>query len=680
MDIFEEDDDLFVAETLQSWVDDKCQKWANHYTENFQDAHEEYYRLWRCIWADQDKMRQSERSKIISPALQQAVESNVAEIETACFSANKMFDIEDDKADQTPGDVTMIRDLLHEDMDRAMIRPAIGECLINAAVYGTGIGELVIDESVDYVPATREIAGMEGTNTKEFGVQVKSRPIVRLNPIQPNNFRIDPAATSVTDALGVCIEEQVAQHHVDLMMEKGIYRTVSLSGSENNADIESDTELTVNNADRYLLRRYYGLVPRHLLKDEGIDDEEMDTDSELVEAIVVTCEGELLKATPTPYMCKDRPIIAFSWDSVPSRFWGRGVCEKGYWAQKSLDAELRARADALALTTHPMMAMDGSAFQRNSKFEVKPGKLLLTNGAPRETLMPLNFGQVDQITFSQASALQMMVQQATGAVDGAQMAQGPSSDTTAAGMSMSMGAVMKRQRRTLVNFQDQFFRPLIKKMAWRYMQFDPEHYPVSDYKFTVVSSLGVIAREYEVGQLSQILQVVPPESPLHQALIKSVVQHLNISDKEQILQIIEQAGQPSPEQQQQQQAAQQAQMEFQASQTAALQAQAQESQMRAAKYRAEADLYPQELILRYADSDNDGRMDSDLDKRLEFGKLMLEEKRLDHEREQAQAAAALEQQKAQQEAQNKQQERDQLQQIMQANQDSLAGVTFEGGM
>ena len=41
---------------------------------------------------------------------------------------------------------------------------------------------------------------------------------------------------------------------------------------------------------------------------------------------------------------------------------------------------------------------------------------------PREVLQPFNFGQVGQITFAQAGALQQMVQQATGAVDSAGIA------------------------------------------------------------------------------------------------------------------------------------------------------------------------------------------------------------------------------------------------------------------
>jgi hypothetical protein len=76
-------------------------------------------------------------------------------------------------------------------------------------------------------------------------------------------------------------------------------------------------------------------------------------------------------------MMQDRPVVAFPWDVVPGRFWGRGICEKGYNAQKALDTELRARIDALAFTVHPMMAVDASRLPRGAKLEIRPGKLFL---------------------------------------------------------------------------------------------------------------------------------------------------------------------------------------------------------------------------------------------------------------------------------------------------------------
>ena len=103
----------------------------------------------------------------------------------------------------------------------------------------------------------------------------------------------------------------------------------------------------------------------------------------------------LLKAERTPYMMKDRPIVAYQDDTVPNRFWGRGVAEKGCNMQKALDAQLRCHLDSLALTTAPMMGMDATRLPRGAKFEIRPGKTLLTNGSPNEILMPFKFGVTD---------------------------------------------------------------------------------------------------------------------------------------------------------------------------------------------------------------------------------------------------------------------------------------------
>jgi hypothetical protein len=242
-----------------------------------------------------------------------------------------------------------------------------------------------------------------------------------------------------------------------------------------------------------------------------------------------------------------------------------------------------------------MMAIDATRLPRGAKPEVRPGKMILTSGDPREILQPFNFGQVGQITFNQAAALQQMVQQATGAVDSAGIAGSVNGESTAAGISMSLGAIIKRHKRTLINFQQSFLIPFVKKAAYRYMQFDPENYPVADYKFNASSTLGIIAREYEVTQLVQLLQTMGQDSPLYNTLIQSVIDNMNLSNREELLAALVQASQPNPQAQQMAQAAQQTQMQFQQSQTQLLASQAQESQARAAKLAAEAQAVPMEL-------------------------------------------------------------------------------------
>ena len=596
--MLESNEDKFgIEETLESWVMEKCREWRDHYESNYETKFDEYYRLWRGIFSSEDRNRDSERSQIISPALQQAVESSVAEIEEATFGRGKFFDIKDD--DQQPQDVAYLREQLTKDFKKNKVRKAVGECLINAAVYGTGIAELVLEERKEMRPASRPT--MDG-QLQEVGVEMFDRTVCKLRSVQPQNFLIDPVATSVDDSIGVAIDEFVPVHQVELLQEKGVYKDVPFNFAYPDIDLDADHELTTQPTDKVRLTKYYGLVPRHLLENDDLYEEveelvPSDEDKTFyVEAIVVIANGgTLLKAEKNPYMMQDRPVIAFPWDVVPNRFWGRGVCEKGYNSQKALDAELRARIDALALTVHPMMAMDATRLPRGARPEIKAGKIILTNGNPAEILQPFNFGQVNQITFAQAAELQKMVQTATGAIDSAGIPGSINGEATAAGISMSLGAIIKRHKRTLINFQESFLIPFVSKAAYRYMQFEPEIYPVADYQFEVSSSLGIIAREYEVTQLVQLLQTMGQDSPLYPTLIQSIIDNMNLSNREELITALQQAAQPSPEQQQAQQAAQQVQMEFQQSQTNALNGQAAESQARAAKIAAETKAIPVEL-------------------------------------------------------------------------------------
>tara|TARA_B110000091_G_scaffold36772_1_gene39417 strand:- start:76 stop:957 length:882 start_codon:yes stop_codon:yes gene_type:complete len=282
-----------------------------------------------------------------------------------------------------------------------------------------------------------------------------------------------------------------------------------------------------------------------------------------------------------------------------------------------------------------MMAMDASRMPRGAKPSIQPGKTILTNGNPSEILQPFNFGNVSQITFAQAQALQTMVQTATGAVDSGGISGGINGDATAAGISMSLGAIIKRHKRTLINFQESFIIPFVTKAAWRYMQFEPEMYPVADYKFHTSSSLGIIAREYEVTQLVQLLQTMSPDTPMYPKLVMSIIDNMNLSNREELIRTLEQANTPNPEAQQAaqqaEQAAQQAQLAFQASQSAALNGQAQESAARAQKLTVEAQVIPQELEidrikavttnLKAGDAD-----DKEFQKRLEISKQLLKER------------------------------------------------------
>ena len=626
-------EDELSEQTLESWVMNKCEEWREHYESNYSEIHDEYYRIWRGIWDKSDSMRTSERSKLISPATQQAVESSVAEIEEATFGRGKFFDIKDDFQDPDNADINLLRNQLTEDMGYAKVRKSVAECLINAAVFGTGIAEIVLEEVTELKPATQPAPDLD---MMAIGVMKSSRVLVKLDPVMPQNFLIDPLATTVEDALGVAIEKMVPYHQIKQGQDAGIYRDVEVSQVESDPDLEDASKVfDVSSSDMVRLTKYYGLVPVELLNDVDEDGEispivDYDENESYCEVILVIANGDtILKAEKNPYMKGDRPVVAFGWDVVPFKFWGRGICEKAYNSQKALDTELRARIDALALTVHPMMAVDASRMPRGAKLDIRAGKTILTNGNPAEILQPFKFGQLDQVSFAQAAQLQTMVQQATGAIDSAGMAGTINGEATAAGISMGLGAIIKRHKRTLINFQESFLIPFVEKAACRYMQFAPELYPVKDYKFVAHSSLGIIAREYEVTQLVQLLQTMSPESPSYPMLIESIVENMGLANREEIIANMRQAQQPNPEAEQMQQQMQQMQMQMQQLTMENLQADTAEKVSRVQQNQVETQLLPIEEETRRMAALAKSMPKDEFERMVEFAKLELKEKELD---------------------------------------------------
>jgi hypothetical protein len=637
-----DNDDYILGSDLKGWVLDKVHQWEEHYESNYLQKHKEYDRIMRGIWDIDDRTRQSERSKLISPVSAQAVESAVAEVEEAVFGRGDPIDIRDDLTDADPMDIVQMRAELLEDFRKRQFRRNCGEVLLTAATVGTGIMEMVLDQITEVVPATQPI----DANTQAIGIEEKERVVIEYRPIHPRNFRIDPAATSVEGALGVAIDEFVPCHQVTQLQEAGIYRKDAVVGvAAWDTNLEADQSIAQTPQEQCRLIKYYGLVPAELLRadeDDGddplaeydIERPERD-DGEYIEAIVVIdcTSGELLKAEENPFMMRKRPVVAFQWDLVPGSFWGRGIVEKGYNSQKAVDAELRARADALALTAHPMLAVDGTRMPRGMNAKVMPGKTLVTTGNPNEILRPFNFGEVSQITFAQAEALERMHQRATGTLDSGGM-QNQAGDARSGAMSMALSGVMKRNKRTLINFQEDFLIPLVERAAWMYIQYDPERFPARDYKFTVAATLGIMAREYETGLLSNLLNTTGKDDPAYLPLMTAIVDNMQLSNREQLKQQIQQAAQPDPAAIEAQQRQAQLQEQLLQAQIAAFQAQANESNKRAEKYEFERRAIPIDLENKRIEAvakqlANGSADDKEFERRWKMAELLLKERGMD---------------------------------------------------
>ena len=630
-----------VDKELVSFVVEHCDRWRDYRDANYMDNWNEYERIFRGIWAAEDKSRESERSRIITPATQQAVETRHAEIMEAIFGQGDFFDITDDVRDINGNqiDVGFVKAQLMEDFKKDKIRKSIDQIELMAEIYGTGIGEIVVKSEKEFIPATQPIPGQVGQAA--IGVLERDRIAVKINPVNPKNFLFDPNGTSVEDCMGIAIEKYVSIHKIVQGMEAGIYRKAKIGTDALDDALEPTQEQSHFQDDKVKMLTYYGLVPREYLRkmeaEEGVvelfgEGDPNEDYQDMVEAIVVIAnDGVLLKADENPYMMKDRPVVLYQDDTVPNRLLGRGTVEKAYNMQKAIDAQTRSHLDSLALTTSPMMAMDATRLPRGAKFEVRPGKALLTNGNPSEILFPFKFGNTDGNNLQTAKEFERLLLQATGTLDSNGMISQVSRDANSGGISMAVASIIKKYKRTLTNFQEDFLIPFVKKAAFRYMQFDPNRYPSVDMNFVPTATLGIIAREYEQQQFIALLQTLGPSTPVLPLILKGILQNSSLTNRYELIAALDQMSQPDPAQQQIALQKLQLEMQLAQAQVAQVATQAEQNRAEAQKLLVEAQLKPQEVQARVSQAltqnlpNQDDMASKEFDRRVKVAELMLKE-------------------------------------------------------
>lgn len=568
---------------LCGWVMERVERWRQSRDSQYRANWDKYYDIWSGHWSHDLKGKQAERSRLIAPATQNAVDQTVSEMVEATFGRGVWFDIDDYEGNpQLKMIAEANRDNLLEDFQRDRLSSSVTDTYYNGAIFGTGIAKRIIERG--------------------------SVNRVYWQAIRPHNFVIDTAALTIDDALGCAHEEMRPKHEIEDKQRAGEYLGGPTGDTPPQQNQLSPTSDIMNLQDGYkhdvfevdpqdgvYVTEYHGKVPLRFLKKEG-DEESPDADlleategedeETYTEAIVLIANGTfLLKAEPNPITdsnnLPDRGFLAYQHHKRPNAFWGIGQVEKAFNAQSALDAELRARIDALGLLTYPVIGADATRLPKNLNLQITPGKTFLTNGPPSEVIQPLTFGNLNPASFQQSADFERMVQLATGANDPSMQIDGPGSpNSTASGVSMAQASFIKRAKLTMQNVDTDFLEPLVKKTLWAYMKVSPDRYP-RETAFNVNSTMSIMAREFEQMQMTNLLAIIPQESPAFAIILKGIVENYSGPSKEQIVAAIEKMSQPDPQQQQVQQMTQQLTLQKMQREVQLVEAQIQEISARA---------------------------------------------------------------------------------------------------
>lgn len=540
-----------AASSVASWVMAKVNTWRAQRDTDNRTAWDEYYSVWRGQFTT--KTRNSERSRIVTPALAEAVDLTHAQLTEAVFGRDRWFDLPDDVTDENKADMEQIRDLLDEDLNRAGVPDAIQKAIQIGCLFGNGIGKIAVEmvQEVELTP--------------EGGQKIVEQPLISVFPLDVRELVVDPATDDIERMLGVAHETLVPMHEIKAKQRSKFYLESPVEAASPPDKFKPGTRGlgsagTVD--DAAYVTEWHGKLPKRLymqfvLETGGeIEGEVPDTDDELVETITTVANfGTLLRCKLNPVWGQDRAIVAYQHESVPGEFWGRGVCEKGINPQRALDATVRMRLDAGALVAAPMVAADRSRLPRGFNYKVHPGKEWPTTGNPAEVVMGFNLGQINPELFAEVESLEAMVRQGTGAMDPGTALSNNSRRDTAAGAAMIAGGSVKRAKRTMYNIENQFLQPLLRKIVRRYVQFASDRYP-QDIKFSVKGAMGIMAREYEQSMLSQLyMQTTPEEGPVRLMLLREIFNTSSAPNKTQMTKAIDAMLAPPDEQTKQKQQA-----------------------------------------------------------------------------------------------------------------------------
>lgn len=173
--------------------------------------------------------------------------------------------------------------------------------------------------------------------------------------------------------------------------------------------------------------------------------------------------------------------------------------------------------------------------------------------------------------------------------------------------------------------------PFIKKAAYRYMQFDPERYPTTDLTFIPTAALGIIAREHEQQQFIALLQTLGPNTPVLPIVLKGIMANSSLSNRHELIAMLEKMAAPDPQAQQSAQVQQQLAMQLAQAQIAVQTTQAEQNRAEAQKLLVEAQLKPTEVQAKIMSSTTanlptqSDAAQAEFDRRAKVAELMLKE-------------------------------------------------------
>lgn len=194
----------------------------------------------------------------------------------------------------------------------------------------------------------------------------------------------DSEARNIKDGVGVFWVTMESKHTVEAWEADKSYSNIdaALIGKADNSN-ETGSEIATQNranieywhkGDRIKVARFFGKVPRKVMKADAEPSAELEDSGDMITVIVIMAGGVVVKANEAPYG-EEKWVYRCAFEEVDDEMWAVGVAENNSPHQKIVNSGFRLFNEGKGMALLGTKSVDRSMFLPGEDFKKSPGKV-----------------------------------------------------------------------------------------------------------------------------------------------------------------------------------------------------------------------------------------------------------------------------------------------------------------
>jgi hypothetical protein len=204
---------------LAAYVLGFAEEWRNFRDTEYDTRFTVWENMANSVFSENDRTREMERSKLVTPLSMQAIRSVNDEISEAVLQSGELG--------MLVGENTPEFAKAREEFRRRLMKDGwvqhMGRAIDIGSTYGSAFAELCQDRTTEYTL-------MDQDNL--VGVSEDDRERIKPRIWSPRQVLVDYTVDDISDSQGIIFEEFVGEHIISTKMAEGIYKSVPLGVQE----------------------------------------------------------------------------------------------------------------------------------------------------------------------------------------------------------------------------------------------------------------------------------------------------------------------------------------------------------------------------------------------------------------------------------------------------------------